>query len=375
MEWDSLGDVGYKKSMSTSNISTIERSLLKEYFKENSVVSEPGTTSTVTQQQPTVEEHKTVKKLKAPEIEHTTPPLACSTLVEPSKRGAKPKMITQSTSSTSLHEKFEKYAQTSLIKPPIVHSQEVQCSMSSTNSIVEGTATPSSFEYYSSRSSKSRSSSNSTDLIKKHIQPLEQHPFIASITDLLMKRKALGEKNQQTRHQFNNIRELQTKFQAALEENKENQTHCSNDTSIANTFSLSKQAPELDLGIQLICSLIDAKSVNGKQKKQLIRDIVKRITRLEAGDQSCSSNSTLRTINSSGGITSNSSDIQRGNIYDSVHSSVKGKYRHTNMAKFKETDELGVTPLMTEQTNKEDVAEKILSGSSRSENSNSNLGK
>ncbi|XP_037819925.1 kinesin-related protein 8-like [Lucilia sericata] len=368
LEWDSLGDVGYIKSMSTSNISVMERSLLREFFKENSVVSEPGTSIAVKKVQELItEEHKTIKKLKATEIEHSTPPLACSTLVETTKRGAKPKMISQSTSSTSLNEKFEKYAQTSIIKPPTLHSQEIQCSMSSVNSIIEGTATPSSFEYCSSRSSKSRTSKSSDYVIKtdaqKHVNQSE-HSFINSITELLMKRKALSEKNQQKRQQFNNIRELQSKFQTALDENKENLSHCSIDsTTTASSFSLSKKAPELDLGIQLICSLIDAKSVNGKQKKQLIRDIVKRITRLEVGDES--SNST--TINSSGGTIS--SGCKQHHIYDSVRSSINKKHKQGNMTKLKE--ELGVTPITTEEDITKSVVEKpTTSTNSTSENTN-----
>ncbi|KNC25834.1 hypothetical protein FF38_08135 [Lucilia cuprina] len=368
LEWDSLGDVGYIKSMSTSNISIMERSLLREFFKENSVVSEPGTSVAVNKIQELVaEEHKTVKKLKATEIEHSTPPLACSTLVETTKRGAKPKMISQSTSSTSLNKKFEKYAQTSLIKPPTLHSQEIQCSMSSANSIIEGTATPSSFEYCSSRSSKSCTSKSSDYVVKtvnqKHVNQSE-HSFINSITELLMKRKALSEKNQQKCQQLNNIRELQTKFQTALDENKENLSHCSIDsTTTASSFSLSKKAPELDLGIQLICSLIDAKSVNGRQKKQLIRDIVKRITRLEVADES--SNST--TINSSGGT--NSSECKQHHVYDSVSSSINNRHRQGNMNKLKL--ELGVAPITTEEDITKSVIEKpTTSNSSSSENTN-----
>ncbi|KAM7346860.1 uncharacterized protein ACRADG_006622 [Cochliomyia hominivorax] len=355
LEWDSLGDVGYKKSMSTSNISTIERSLLKEFFKENSVVSEPGTSGTQYEkkQHHKIEQHKIVKTVKPTEIEYSTPPLACSTLVEQAitKRGAKPKMITKSTSSTSLHQKFEKFAQTSLIKPPTFHSQEVQCCISSSNSIIEGTATPSSFEYYSSRSS-----SKSSDLLKEKLQEQQikvfEHPFIASITDLLMKSKALGEKNHQKRHQLNNVRELQKKFQAALDENKENQTYSTIDSTTANTFSLSKQAPELDLGIQLICSLIDAKSVNRKQKKQLIRDIVKRLTRLEATEES--SNSTLGTINSS----SSNGHHHPSHLYDSVHSNGNINQKKENVAKLKVATELGVTPITMEQKSKGELPEK-----------------
>lgn len=315
LEWDSLGDIGYRKSMSTSNISVLERSLLKEFFKEGSVTSEPSKCQREddeailnTHEEP----HKQLRAVKVNNEHVATPPLACSTLVEglsskATVRGARPKMISQSTSSTSLQKKFEKYAQTTLVKPTCTHSQEIQVSMSSSTSVVEGTATPSSFEYYSSRSSKSRSSRSSvgisSNLSNTNI-PTANHPFITSITDLLRKRKDLNDRALEK--QTETIKRLQTKFQTALEENKENQSHTNTASSTATTsFSLTRQAPELDLGIQLICSLIDAKSVNGKQKKKLIRDIVKRITRL--GDEDLEEHT-----------NSISSDIS--NVYDVVYS-------------------------------------------------------
>ena len=127
--------------MSTSNISVLEKSLLKEFFKEDSAGLEPGTSTQVKSE--TIEQHHIIKQTKAEEIEHNTPPLASSTLVNSNNRGAKPKKLTKSTSSTSLQEKFEKFAQTSLRKLPTVSTKEVQCSMScSSNSLLEGTINP-----------------------------------------------------------------------------------------------------------------------------------------------------------------------------------------------------------------------------------------
>ncbi|XP_061396496.1 centrosome-associated protein Alms1a-like [Musca vetustissima] len=340
LEWDSLGDIGYKKSMSTSNISVLERSLLKEFFKESSVTSEPATTKLHDEQKILEEkpqskklENKQLENMKSNAMEHATPPLACSTLVEglsanvKSRGGARPKMLTKSTSSTSLQEKFEKYAQTSMVKPAPsreTQSQEIQVSLSSSTSVIEGTATPSSFEYYSSRSSKSRSSissvaaGTSSNLSNACIPPSSvsaQHPFITSITDLLRKRKALNEKSIQARNTPTSrecIKDLKNRFQAALEENKENQSHANTTTaSSSNSFSLTRQAPELDLGIQLICSLIDAKKVNEKQKKKLIRDIVKRLTRL-VDEQSA-----VQEQNSERGDSTSSN---KSNVYDAVYS-------------------------------------------------------
>ncbi|XP_005180927.3 centrosome-associated protein Alms1a-like [Musca domestica] len=333
LEWDSLGDIGYKKSMSTSNISVLERSLLKEFFKESSVTSEP---SKLHEDDKVLEnnlqlkaQNKQLENVKNSAMEHATPPLACSTLVEglsakTNTRGARPKMLSKSTSSTSLQKKFEKYAQTSMLKSAAgTKSQEIQVSMSSSTSVIEGTATPSSFEYYSSRSSKSRSSissssaaaaATSSNFSNTSIPPTAQHPFITSITDLLKKRKALNEKSMQKSNTQQTINELKSRFQAALEENKENQSHTNTTTSTTNSFSLTRQAPELDLGIQLICSLIDAKKVNEKQKKKLIRDIVRRLTRLmdEQGEESASLG-----VNHQG---QNSTSSDKSNVYDAVYS-------------------------------------------------------
>ncbi|TMW49748.1 hypothetical protein DOY81_005170 [Sarcophaga bullata] len=338
LEWDSLGDIGYQKSMSTSNISVLEKSLLKEFFREDSIepTLEPATSTQPKSEK--IDQQQIVKQTKAEEIEHNTPPLASSTLVNPNNRGAKPKKLTKSTSSTSLQEKFEKFAQTSLRKLPTVSTKEVQCSMScSSNSLLEGTVTPSSFEYVSSRSSKSHSSKSSnaifhtTHNVSQQRNNICEHPFITSITELLIKRKVLAEKNQQTQTQPNNIQQLNKNFKSAFDENKENETHSSTSvcSSTASSFSLAKKAPELDLGIQLICSLIDAKSVNGKQKKRLIRDIVKRLSKLEVNE------------NLSHSSTDNSSAV----LYDSVRSSVNNKQEPFKMAKEKVGTKSNVIPI------------------------------
>ena len=353
--------------MSTSNISVLEKSLLKEFFKEDSVTLEPATSTQAKSK--TIEQHiKTniIKQTKAEEVEHNTPPLASSTLVNTSSRGAKPKKLTKSTSSTSLQEKFEKFAQTSLRKLPTVSTKEVQCSMScSSNSLLEGTITPSSFEYVSSRSSRSHSSksskaiSHTTQNISQQHNNICEHPFIASITELLIKRKVLAEKNQQTQTQSNNIQQLKTNFKSALDENKENQTHSSTSicSSTASSFSLAKSAPELDLGIQLICSLIDAKSVNGKQKKRLIRDIVKRLSRLEVNES----------------LSHSSADNSSAVLCDSVRSSISNKQELFKMAKEKGGSKSNVIPIpiVEEQIN---VKESTTSNSNTTENSKASYG-
>lgn len=365
LEWDSLGDVGYQRSMSTSNISVLEKSLLRKFFKEGSASSEPA--ASVQDKKEIIDKQHNVQKLKSDEIEHSTPPLASSTLVNPNNKGAKPKQLTKSTSSTSLQEKFEKFAQTSVRKRPTVNSKEIQCSMSgSSNSMPEGTATPSSFEYISSRSSKSHSTKSSELLshinhtISRQHNNLGEHPFITSITELLIKRKVLAEKNQQKtkqqqQQQSKRVNELKTDFKTAFDENKENHTRSSTSvcSSTTSSYSLAKKAPELDLGIQLICSLIDAKSVNGKQKKQLIRDIVKRLSRLQINDN----------------ISHSSTDNSSALLYDSVHSSISNKQSHFHKTKEKNLIKSNEIPIviMEDQINvkESNTSNKNTTGSSK----------
>uniref|UniRef100_A0A1I8PK43 ALMS motif domain-containing protein n=1 Tax=Stomoxys calcitrans TaxID=35570 RepID=A0A1I8PK43_STOCA len=350
LEWDSFGDVGYRKSMSASNISVLERSLLRESLEGTVAVAISKSHKEdqfPSEQNKSINQPKQVNIVRSNTTEHATPPLACSTLVEGhsgkiNNRGARPKMVSQGTSSTSLQKKFEKYAQTSLLKPATTHSQEIQVSMSTSASVVEGTATPSSFEYYSSRSSKSRSSRSSagisSNLSNTNIPP-GQHPFITSITDLLKKRKVMNEKSTEAhkQHQYDSIKKLQSRFQSALDENKENTSNTNSVTSTGTSFSLARQAPELDLGIQLICSLIDAKSVNGKQKKKLIRDIVKRLTRLTEGALDEQSN---QTSTKSG----ESSASSKQNVYDAVYSRRRKDNKSHDVV---QTCSVGVSPLQT----------------------------
>ena len=79
----------------------------------------------------------------------------------------------------------------------------------------------------------------------------------------------------------------------------------------------------------MICSLIDAKSVNGKQKKRLIRDIVKRLSRLD--------------VNAS--LSHSSTDNSSAVLYDSVHSSIKNKQELLKMAKGKVGTKSNIMPI------------------------------
>lgn len=287
--------------MSTSNISILERSLLKEFFHETSFVE--------CLQKPIMNTNASEGDLKKLQKEHdakryNTPPLASSTFVDSSKRmsGAKPKTVLTSKNS-SLQKKMEKYAQTSMQRPVSMAQASVQVNERSLMrgadaSYVGSSATPSSFEYFGSHSSRSNTNSeisHTTDKeykISRRKKPVkssdqEIHPFVAEINEMICdKRNALKEKQVKASSieidSQAKLKKLHDTIQRVMEENKEN-------TTANSSSSMMAPSPQLDLGIQLLCSLIDAKSLNQKQKKQLVRDIVKRLTLMPSSDGAYSS--------------------------------------------------------------------------------------
>ncbi|XP_039958243.1 Alstrom syndrome protein 1 homolog a-like [Bactrocera tryoni] len=302
LEWDSLGDVGYKKSLSTSNISILERSVLKEYFQEiSSISSSKKETNTVEcskkTKKPVDEQIQTQKQEKnsKPHIpESTTPPLASSTMMQLEKGKSNkslPKLVSRST-SMSLQKRYDQYAQTSTYVPPQHISREVQVTLSNTPSVTSstaaGTATPSSFDYYSSRSGRSTTDEEKRfkksalkivhqNVVKSKVSEESVHPFVAEINEMLSSCKIADSRKRSTKQEsiVADLQKVHDTLKKALSENKENSSSTS---SIVNS-------PQLDLGIQLLCSLIDARSLSQKQKKRLVRDIVKRISTLNADDE------------------------------------------------------------------------------------------
>ncbi|XP_067641392.1 centrosome-associated protein Alms1a-like isoform X2 [Eurosta solidaginis] len=335
LEWDSLGDVGYRKSLSTSNISILERSVLKEYFQEISTKSDSKQEKGVVNSN-----DKKVKKnteqpkaannvknnIKEVPVNHNTPPLASSTMMskdcgkENIPSGSRPKLISRST-SMSLQKRYDQGAQTSIQRMPQLRSREVQVTLSSTStttpvtsSNAADTATPSSFDYYSSRSTNSTadgevgvkklaSFKGPINLIKSKAHQNQVHPYVAGINEMLKSRKVIDSgriaKTASLQH-------LHDTIQHVVNDNKENssstlkgdsmkidktkslqQIHDTlqqvlNDNKESSTStSTMLNSPQLDLGIQLLCSLIDARSLGQKQKQKLVRDIVKRITTLK----------------------------------------------------------------------------------------------
>uniref|UniRef100_A0A0K8VQ17 ALMS motif domain-containing protein n=1 Tax=Bactrocera latifrons TaxID=174628 RepID=A0A0K8VQ17_BACLA len=293
LEWDSLGDVGYKKSLSTSNISILERSVLKEYFQEISSISssKKETKETKKHVDEQIQTRKPEKNSKQDIPESNTPPLASSTMMQLDKgksNKSQAKLVSRST-SMSLQKRYDQYAQTSAYVPPQYISREVQVTLSNapsvTSSTAAGTATPSSFDYYSSRSGRSttdeekrveKSALKSQNVVKSKVGEESVHPFMAEISEMLSSCKIADSRKHSSKQEsiVADLQKVHDTVKKVLSENKENSSSTS---SLINS-------PQLDLGIQLLCSLIDARSLSQKQKKRLVRDIVKRISTLNADD-------------------------------------------------------------------------------------------
>uniref|UniRef100_A0A1B0B847 Uncharacterized protein n=1 Tax=Glossina palpalis gambiensis TaxID=67801 RepID=A0A1B0B847_9MUSC len=245
LEWDSLGDVGYDQL--TSNISNSRTS------KKTSERISPASLIINRQE---------------------TQPLTSSTLMD---SGVCSRMISnvhkinsQSTCFTN-KQRNDNFSQTTLSRAPQLIDKGVQVNLSSSISVPEGIETPSSFEYIKSDPTKSLTSSHGR---KKN----QSHDFFGNLADVVQ-RKIRIERSVQHSNNISNIQKLQINFLDTPAGSKENTCHSSTKIS-SNNFSLLHYAPELDLGTQLICSLINAKNITHMQKKELVREIIKRIMRL-----------------------------------------------------------------------------------------------
>lgn len=184
------------------------------------------------------------------------------------------KTISQGTCMTN-KQRIDNFSQTTLMRAPQLIDKEIQVNLSSSTSVPEGIETSSSFEYIKSDSTKSLASSNG----QRNKQ--SQHDFFANLTDVVQCKEHM-EKSVQHSNSISNMQKLQIKFLDNLERSEENTCHSSTKIS-SNNFSLLHYAPELDLGVQLICALINGKNITQIQKKELVREIIKRIKRLSGG--------------------------------------------------------------------------------------------
>ncbi|XP_037883970.1 uncharacterized protein LOC119634101 [Glossina fuscipes] len=223
-----------------------------------------------------------------------------------------PKMVSQGTCTTS-KQKIDNYSQTTLTRAPQIIDREIQVNLSSSSSTQGEIETQSSFEYSKSRPIKPLATSQAKSNLQTsngQIKMQPQHDFVVSLTDLVQ-RKILTEKNGQHSNNLPKIQKLRTTLLDTLEGSKENISQSSTKSS-SNSLPDSQNAPELDLGVQLICSLINAKRVTQIERNELLREIIKRIMYLSGvGALPSSGNNTFFGSRSSVSADSSREQLQR----------------------------------------------------------------
>uniref|UniRef100_A0A1A9ZV63 Uncharacterized protein n=1 Tax=Glossina pallidipes TaxID=7398 RepID=A0A1A9ZV63_GLOPL len=187
----------------------------------------------------------------------------------------------------TIHEQnIDSVCQTILLEVPQVKSKEIQANLSTSSSLREESDKPRSSDYNKSPSNKLSTSlyrgSNILSISRGQLVTQSKPHFI----DDIMRRSIFQGKYDQDSNNVPKVEKLQVKFQEPLEEPfeefKEVDSIFSTDIP-SSVLSIMQNSPELDLGIQLICLLINNRCATKNEKKKLVRDIVKRITRLSGG--------------------------------------------------------------------------------------------
>ncbi|EDW78485.2 uncharacterized protein Dwil_GK16460 [Drosophila willistoni] len=253
LEWDPSADVGYyKRAVSTSNISTLERSVMEDCWRLPHQRSE----SDLNRLQ--LEDQKAEESQHQPQ-QQQQPPLASSTFVnrtisrnrnrESNTSSRRDSQVTVGTSlyGSSVASSFD-YQQ-----PSLQHEVSMTIATSSTTS-TSVSATPS--------------------LTQRNSRQLEQERLFTAAQF----QRILSENKENSNNNHNNRKKKEKP--RGERENKENlQPGGSHRSSVSGSG-------ELDLGIDLLCSLIKTRSLSHGQKKHLVREIAKRISCLESGDSS-----------------------------------------------------------------------------------------
>ncbi|KPU75217.1 uncharacterized protein Dana_GF20859, isoform B [Drosophila ananassae] len=302
LEWDPSADVGYyKRAVSTSNISTLERSVL-----ESSNWRQPCSETDLTRDRGT--------SPMAPE-KPTPPPLASSTFVNRSQRAvsAHPVPISNQSSLKSAHTSREDSNKLDSVRsssrkenssrhvsmPPA----ESRASSRRESLIPESQPSSRSSRLLDSRLS-SRQESQATSLYgssaassfdyNNHPMPEEVMPWPAKAQQpLLEKIIQTDQQNKEKRRaeQREKEKEKEREYTAAQLEkalNKRNRNKENRQPVVSNssTTSTAESAPkgDLDLGIELLCSLVNSRSLSETQKKKLVRDIAKKISCLDLAE-------------------------------------------------------------------------------------------
>lgn len=298
LEWDPSADVGYyKRAVSTSNISTLERSVL-----ESSNWRQPCSDTDLTRDRGT--------SPMAPE-KPTPPPLASSTFVNRSQRAvsAHPVPISNQSSLKSAHTSREDpNKQDSLCSSSRKENTSRHISMpppesranSRRESLMESQPSSRSSRILDSRLS-SRRESQATSLygssaassfdynnhpMAEEVWPAKaQQPLLEKVipTDQQNREKRKAEKREKEKEKEREYTAAQLeKARNKRNRNKENRQPVVNNSS-ASASSTAGSAPkgDLDLGIELLCSLVNSRSLSESQKKKLMLDIAKKISCLE----------------------------------------------------------------------------------------------
>ncbi|SPP77686.1 AF4/FMR2 family member lilli [Drosophila guanche] len=232
LEWDPAADVGYyKRAVSTSNLSTLERSILEECWRQ------PQQRSETHLDRLQLEQGSSLEPLPLAQ----PPPLASSTFVHRSER-----RNTRSRGSSS-------------------NQSNRSSSRRELTSPTGGSSLASSFDYHHSS-----------------LPHQKQQQQLA---------KEKEKERQYTAAQLEKV--LASRRQPKARENKENcqpaPDRGSSSASSSNAAGTEAEAAavtkgDLDLGVDLLCSLVQSHSLSHSQKRVLIRNIAKRISCIEFGD-------------------------------------------------------------------------------------------
>ncbi|XP_030379014.1 flocculation protein FLO11-like [Scaptodrosophila lebanonensis] len=253
LEWDPAADVGYKRAASTSNLSTLERSVLEDHFYKGGAGALPEQHGDCVSR--VNHSESDLNRLQVEQEQSTPPPpLASSTFVNRDRTLPKPisqaiaGRCTQGTNTTLLKYQNQS-AQTS------TRRYSKQAHESGATSRYSSSAA-SSFDYRHSRPSTANTitSSNTSSNVSAGTVPTST--------------AELQRQEQEYRAQLEQV------LRRRRSDNKEN-------VQPAAKLTPSSPKRDLDLGIELLCSLVNKRSLSHGQKKHLIRDIAKRIACLD----------------------------------------------------------------------------------------------
>ncbi|XP_002058044.3 centrosome-associated protein Alms1a isoform X3 [Drosophila virilis] len=264
LEWDPAADVGYRcqRAASASNISTLERSVLEAAMQP---AAQRATVQRSNHSESDLNRLQAAEQLPQPA---PAPPLASSTFVNSSRRSSQPTPTPTPVPSQS--SRRESCATSAVSSFDYHHNSRPSTGQSNSNS-------------HSSSGSCNRQALSAEELLRHVEQQRQERAYTAQLEQVLCNRRHM------TRAQ-----------------NKENQQPPlppqPQPSPAVSSSSVSSSPPvkcDLDLGIDLLCSLVSKRSLSHLQKKQLIRDIAKRLACLDLAANSSSCNSRADSSRSS----------------------------------------------------------------------------